>query len=161
MSDYTVDVSNSGTVGADVTIEGLDNISVASTVTLEPITSTVTLEPLTTTSTVTVEPLTSTLTSSSSLDVDLEPVAVDSCVRVELAPLPPTQVRTPWEQRIGMSVLGVELVALTWCGETQTHVEPAARRPLVVGTVDEHRDHDRHEHGHGDQGQGLIVRVRP
>jgi hypothetical protein len=170
MSDYSVDVTNSGTVGADVTIEGLDNISVDSTVTLQPLTSTVTLEPLTTTSTITLEPLTSTVTSSSSVDFDLEPVAVDSCVRVELAPLPPTRLRTPWEQRVGMSVLGVELLAVTWRGETQSIVEPAPRRPLLLGMVDEHdhEDHDGHSHddqsGHGHKhghGPGLVVRVKP
>jgi len=172
MSDYSVDVTNSGTVGADVTIEGLDNISVDSKVTLQPLTSTVTLEPLTTTSTVTLEPLTSTVTSSSSVDFDLEPVAVDSCVRVELAPLPPTRVRTPWEQRVGMSVLGVELLAVTWRGETQSIVEPAPQRPLLLGTVDEHEhEHEEHEHyddhdhsSHGrkrGRGSGVVVRVEP
>ena len=35
MADYSVDVNNSGTVGADVTIEGLDDISVDSTITVE------------------------------------------------------------------------------------------------------------------------------
>jgi hypothetical protein len=169
MADYSVDVNNSGTVGADVTVEGLDDIKVDSTVTVKPLSSTVTLEPLTTTSTITLEPTTSTVSSSSSVDFDLEPVTVDSCVRVELAPLPPTRVRSPWEQRIGMTVFGVEVLGLTWCGEAETYVEPAPRRPLIAGVVDQH--HDEHEHEHHDEhehsghtqgpGQGVVVRVRP
>ena len=65
--------------------------------------------------------------------MDLEPVAVDSCVRIELAPVAPTVVRSPWEQRVGFSLFGVELAAISWCGESTTYVEPAARpRPLVM-----------------------------
>ncbi len=170
MADVSVDVSNSGTLGADVTIDGLDDIKVDSTVTVKPLSSTVTLEPLTTTSTITLEPTTSTVSTSSSVDFDLEPVTVDSCVRVELAPLPPTRVRSPWEQRIGMTVFGIEVLGLTWCGEAETYLEPAPRRPLIAGVVDQHRDdHDDHEHHESDQhsghqpgpGQGVVVRVRP
>ena len=173
MADYSVDVNNSGTVGADVTVEGLDDIKVDSTVTVKPLSSTVTLEPLTTTSTITLEPTTSTVSSSSSVDFDLEPVTVDSCLRVELAPLPPTRVRSPWEQRIGMTVFGIEVLGLTWCGEAETYVEPAPRRPLIAGVVEAHHDehhdqHDDHEHQSDKHavhkpgpGQGVVVRVRP
>jgi hypothetical protein len=176
MADYSVDVNNHGTVGADVTIEGLDDISVDSTVTVKPLSSTVTLEPLTTTSTITLEPTTSNVSTSSSVDFDLEPVTVDSCVRVELGPLPPTRVRSPWEQRVGMTVFGIEVLGLTWCGEAETYVEPAPRRPLIAGVVDQHHEepntHDAHKHHENDErghrqgagqrsGQGIVVRVRP
>ncbi|HTY72214.1 MAG TPA: hypothetical protein VMI11_07275 [Actinomycetes bacterium] len=166
MTTYTFDVNNAGTVGidSDVTIEGLDDISVDTKVTLEPVT---------TSSTIAVEPLSSTLTSASTVSstssVDLEPVTVDSCVRVELAPLPPTRLRTPWEQRIGLSVLGVELLAWTWRGETRSYVEPAPKQPLVVegAVAREWADRDDHGHGHGAHGHrardghGLVVRVEP
>jgi len=169
MADYSVDVHNSGTVGADVTIEGLDDIAVDSTLTVNPLRSTVTLDPLTTTSTITLEPTTSAVTSSSSVDFDLEPVTVDSCVRMELAPLPPTRVRSPWEQRIGMTFFGIEVLGLTWCGEAETYVEPAPHRPLVAGVVATHHDgagknlesHEHHDTGHNGPGRGVVLRVRP
>ena len=168
MADYSVDVNNHGTVGADVSIEGLDDIAVDSTLTVRPLTSTVTLEPLNTTSTITLEPTTSNVTTASSVDFDLEPVTVDSCVRVELGPLPPTRVRSPWEQRIGMTVFGIEVLGLTWCGEAETYVEPVPRRPQIAGVVDQHHERERPEsHGHHEQaykqgpGHGVVVRVRP
>ena len=64
--------------------------------------------------------------------IDLKPVAVDSCVRLELAPPPPTEVCTPYEQRWGWSVLGLELFSLSVSGQTSTHVRPERARPIVV-----------------------------
>ena len=73
-----------------------------------------------------------------------------------------------------MTVFGIEVLGLTWCGEAETYVEPAPRRPLIAGVVDQHHDehhdeHDDHEHHESDQhsghkqgpGQGVVVRVRP
>lgn len=73
---------------------------------------------------------TSTLDSTSSLD--LKPVAVDSCVRLELAPPPPTEVHTPYEQVWAWSVLGLELFAVSVRGSTSTHVRPEHSGPVVI-----------------------------
>src|SRR5436305_12801261 len=98
MADYSFDQNLSGSVISDVSLEGRNDMSITlaggTTTTLagentihsdtkiavEP----VTLNPLTTTATITLEPVNST--------IDLRPVAVDSCVRLELAPLPPTEL---------------------------------------------------------------------
>ena len=87
MADYSVDVNNSGTVGADVTVEGLERHQGRHHAHGQAARSTVTLDPLTT---IDDHPRADddTVSSSSSVDFDLEPVTVDSCVRVELAPAP-------------------------------------------------------------------------
>jgi hypothetical protein len=156
MADYSVDVNNSGSVDvdSDVHLDGLDNIKVDTTlhggttlnseseVTLHSdATARLTLDPLTTTST-----------------IDLEPVAVDSCVRIELAPVAPTVVRSPWEQRVGISLFGVELAAISWCGESTTYVEPAPSRPLVVGST--HQDPHVGQHGARPKAGGGGVQIR-
>jgi hypothetical protein len=133
MADYSVDVNNSGSVDvdSDVRLDGLDNIKVDTTLhggTTLNSESDVTLHS-DATARLTLDPVTTT----SSLAMDLEPVAVDSCVRVELAPVAPTVVRSPWEQRVGFSLFGVELAAISWCGESTTYVEPAPRRPKAGG----------------------------
>ena len=64
--------------------------------------------------------------------VDVRPLAVDQCLRIQLAPLPPTRVRTPWEQRFALRVLGVEWFSATISGESSTYVEPAPRHPVVA-----------------------------
>lgn len=159
MADYTFDVRNSGTVDvdSDVHLDGLDDIKVdtkldtklnsASTLNSESdvalhsdATARLTLDPVAT---------------SSSIAMDLEPVAVDSCVRVELAPVAPTMVRSPWEQRVGFSLWGVELAAISWCGQSTTYVEPVPPRPLVVGPTRSRRAHHDDEPSPG----GVHIRV--
>ena len=100
MADYTIDTKLSGTVNSDVTADvtadvtsrlaGLDDM-------------TLTLAGGTTT--------TSSVDTTSKVDsasmIDLRPVALDSCLRLELAPPPETEVCTPYEQRWSWSVLGL------------------------------------------------------
>jgi hypothetical protein len=150
MADITIDSTVFGgntfssDVAADVTstLTGLDNMELTlaggttntnngeNTVHTD---STVTLEPVTTTSTV---DTTSRVDSASSVDttssVDLKPVAVDTCVRLELGPPPATEVCTPYEQTWGWSVLGLELFAITVRGSTTTHIRPEHHGPVVI-----------------------------
>jgi hypothetical protein len=150
MADITIDstVFGGNTFSSDVTADvtstltGLDNMKLTlaggttntnngeNTVHTD---STVTLEPVTTTSTV---DTTSRVDSASSVDttssVDLKPVAVDTCVRLELGPPPATEVCTPYEQTWGWSVLGLELFAITVRGSTTTHIRPEHHGPVVI-----------------------------
>ena len=150
MADYTIDTTVFGgntfssDVSADVTstLTGLDDMRLTlaggttntnngeNTVHTD---STITLEPVTTTSTVNT---TSRVDSASSVDtrssVDLKPVAVDTCVRLELGPPPATEMCTPYEQTWGWSVLGLELFAITVRGSTTTHIRPEHRGPVVI-----------------------------
>jgi hypothetical protein len=71
--------------------------------------------------------------------VDLAPVAVDSCIRVELGSMPATEVHTPWEQRLGLSVLGVELFAWVLAGQTTTTLRPLPKLPQLIGSVEQVR----------------------
>ena len=136
MADFSIDTRVLGPVASEVTADvtsaltGLDHMSLTlgggTTTTLAGETTVnsdakLALEPVTTTSNV---------TTTSSLDV--EPVAVDSCVRLELAPPPPTEVHTPYEQRWSWSVLGLELFALTVEGSTSTHIRPEPHGPVVI-----------------------------
>ena len=97
--------------------------------------ATVTLQPVTTTSTVTAG-VDSTLKSDSSVDtrssLDLKPVAVDTCVRLELGPPPATEVCMPYDQQWSWSVLGVDLFAITVRGSTTAHIRPEHHGPVVI-----------------------------
>jgi len=95
--------------------------------------ATLTLEPVTTTSTVnTTSSVESSSDVTSSSTVDLKPVAVDTCVRLELGPPPATEVCTPYEQTWGWSVLGLELFSLTVRGTLTTHIRPEHHGPVVI-----------------------------
>lgn len=139
MADYSFDHHHSGQLGSDVVLGGLEDMSL----TLDGGTTT-TLAGQTT----------STVASDST--VTLHPVAVDSCLRLDFAPLPPTRIDTPYEQRWAISVLGLELLALSVCGRTSTEVRPAPRRPVVVGS-EEHRGADDHHDHHDHRAPATVV----
>lgn len=142
MPTYTVKTSVQGPVKSDVTADvtstlaGLDDMKL----TLDGGTTTtlagentvhsdakLTLDPVKTTSS-----LDSRSSVESTSSVDLKPVAVDSCVRLELAPPPATEVSTPYEQQWSWSVLGLELFAITVRGSTSTHIRPEHHGPVVI-----------------------------
>jgi hypothetical protein len=162
MADYSFDTHVSGSiasdVAADVTLGGLNDIKVDSKLGSDSkVVATVTSDgKLATESKVASDSSVSTDSKvATTSNVDLAPVAVDSCVRIE--PLPPTQVSTPWEPRFGLSVLGLELVAWTVSGRTATTVMPAAPEPHVVGSIE--RGHvSSHRHDEDDH-IGLHVRL--
>ena len=147
MADYTFAQQISGSLLEDVDLKGLDGMKLdlggGTTSTLAggakfDSDATLTVEPVTTTSTIHLDPVTST--------VDLKPVAVDSCVRLELGPLPATDVHTPYEQRWALEVLGIELIALKVSGETTTSVRPARRTGTLLD-IEQH-DHESQCGGH-------------
>jgi hypothetical protein len=140
MATYSVDANMSGSLLQDVALSGLDNMKLdlggGTTTTLAGDTTvhsdaTVTLEPIT------LEPITTSSTVESTSSLDLKPIAVDSCVRLELGPPPATDVCMPYAQRWAVSLLGVELMALTVSGESSTMIRPAKRRGSVLG-LDDH-----------------------
>lgn len=146
MATYSIDTALSGSVNSDVMADvtsrlgGLDDMKLTlggdntvhtdSSVALAPVTTTSTVE-----STAKLDS-TSTVDTTSKVDsaavVDLRPVAVDSCVRLELAPPPATEVSTPYEQQWSWSVLGLEVFAVTVRGRTSTHVRPVPGGPVVI-----------------------------
>lgn len=142
MADLSIDTTVVGPVNTDVTadvtstVTGLDDMKLTlaggTTTTLAGENTVhadarLTLDPVTTTSSV---EATSRVDSSSL--VDLRPVAVDSCVRLELAPLPATEVHTPYEQCWSWSVFGTEIFALRVQGSSSTHLRPERPHPIVI-----------------------------
>lgn len=151
MADFSVDTNvHGGPIGpitggvtADVTSEltGLDDMKLTlaggTTTTLAGENTvhsdaTLTLAPVTSTSTIDLKPMSTTSSVDTRSSVDLQPVAVDSCVRLELAPPPATEISTPYETTWSWSVLGLELFALNVSGRTSTHVRPESTDPLVI-----------------------------
>lgn len=156
MADYTIDTTVFGgnTFSSDVTADvtstlaGLDDMFLTlaggttntnngentlhsdATITLEPVTTTSTVN--TTSSIESSSDVTSNSNVATTSSVDLKPVAVDTCVRLELGPPPATEVCTPYEQQWAWSLLGLELFAITVRGSTTTHIRPEHHGPVVI-----------------------------
>ena len=140
-----------------------------------PIESEITIEPLDVTSTINipdpivtqsssksdadidlkVEPLSVTSDSKSEIDsrseIDLKPVAVDSCTTIKLAPLPPSHMEQPYSQHFGFTFMGVELFGFSTSGRYETFLNnPSPPAPRGI----------RHEHsGRIGPPHGISVRV--
>jgi len=72
------------------------------------------------------------LKTESKSELDLKPLAIDQCLRISLAPLPPTYMRFPTHQQIGLTLFGVEIVGLRFSGESQVLVCEPAKDPHIA-----------------------------
>jgi hypothetical protein len=102
-----------------------------------------------------VEPLSVSSDSKSEIDsrseIDLKPVAVDSCTTIKLAPLPPSHMEQPYSQHFGFTFMGVELFGFSTSGRYETFLNnPSPTAPRGI----------RHEHsGRLGRQHGISVRV--
>lgn len=156
---------NSGPVTIGVT--GLDNIKVDSKLAVtQPIEtkSSLTLsvpDTIKTDSTFTYatpEPI----KTDSKAAIDLQPVVVDQCLRLSLAPLPPTLVCLPNRQRFGVTVFGVEVFGFTLEGEAKVVVQDLPRPAHVISVAAPHPSQPApHERASGDPHDGGALAPPP
>lgn len=111
-----------------------------SNVALAPVSATVAVQPVSASVTTT-----STVNSASTIDSGVRLTfanrldsSADVCLNVNFGRLPPTRIRQPYSQRIGFRVLGVELFGVELCGELDTVVDDAPRRPALLGEARSH-----------------------
>ena len=139
-SDYTVKVGSDGsTIHVDT---DLDNIHIKE---IAPVTINSNLavtQPVVTQSTaksdldLKVEPLNVDLkveplkvSSDSTSQIDVKPLAIDSCQTLKLAPLPPIKMEQPYSQHFGVTFMGMELWGFNISGKSETflHSPPKQR----------------------------------
>jgi hypothetical protein len=91
-----------------------------------------------------VEPLSVSSDSKSEIDsrseIDLKPVAVDSCTTIKLAPLPPTCIEQPYSQHVGFTFMGVELFGFHTSGRYDAFLNKPSP-PAAHGKRHEHHEH--------------------
>ena len=161
--------SSSVTSTVNLDIKGLDNIGVKETIELKPIEvkplkvtldENVTINPVTLNENIDIKPVTlnenvdlKPVTLNENVDlkpvtlnenIDLKPVAVDTCQTLRLAPLPETRVSNPYHHRVTYNLFGMEMMNISYTGESGQNVE-SPRHPQVVegptwggGRRDEH-----------------------
>ena len=65
-----------------------------------------------------VEPL--QITSDSNSEIDIKPLAIDSCQTLKLAPLPTIQMEQPYSTHFGITYMGMELWGINISGKSET-----------------------------------------
>jgi len=165
--DYTFKIGSDGSV---IHIDSdLDNIHLAE---IAPINVNSTLavpEPIVTKSSsdsdakidLKVEPL--SVTSDSKSQIDLKPVAVDSCQTIKIAPLPPIRMEQPYSQHFGFTFMGMELFGFTTTGRYETLLNNPSKPASPCG-CHSGKEHEGHSAEKPDStvtrsGGGLRVRI--
>jgi len=121
--------SDGSTINTDIEVK-LDPIDVK----IEPLSADIKLEPLqistdskaTTDSKVASD---SKVFSDSKSQIDLKPVAMDTCTTLKFAPLPPVCLEQPYSQHFGITFMGIELWGFNVSGKSETflHSPPKSR----------------------------------
>jgi hypothetical protein len=65
-----------------------------------------------------VEPL--KISSDSTSEIDVKPLAIDSCQTLKLAPLPAIKMEQPYSQHFGITFMGMELWGFNISGKSET-----------------------------------------
>jgi hypothetical protein len=110
-----------------------------------------------------IEPL--KVSSDSTSQIDVKPLAIDSCQTLKLAPLPPIKMEQPYSQHFGITFAGMELWGFNLSGRSELslcspakprHYSVAISEPCDSGGETSHTP----EPAPGQPRSGLRVRVR-
>jgi hypothetical protein len=139
-SDYTFKI---GSDGSTITVDSdLDNIHIKEIAPVTVNANVAVTQPIVTQSTSTsdakatvglklepldikIEPL--QITSDSKSEIDLKPVAVDSCQTLKFAPLPPIHMEQPYSQHFGVTFMGMELWGFNVSGRSETFLHSPSK----------------------------------
>jgi hypothetical protein len=81
-----------------------------------------------------IEPL--KVSSDSTSEIDVKPLAIDSCQTLKLAPLPPLRMEQPYAQHFGITFLGIELWGINISGKSEMFLHsPPRQRHFRVETA--------------------------
>jgi len=77
--------------------------------------------------------------NTSNMGLDIRPMVMDFCFKIEFGRPPPTCIRQPYQHHFGITLFGVELLGFNLAGETRIVIEEPAKQPQVAWGGEEHR----------------------
>ena len=143
--DSTVTVINSGTTTLDIV--GLDDINTTTELILpQPLKTEsdsrnelAVTEPIVTQSTsesrtelAITEPIVTESNSTNRMSLDVQPLVIDTCTKIEFGRLPSTCIRQPYNKHFGITLFGIEIMGFTMSGEEQIIIQDLPEKPKVV-----------------------------
>lgn len=162
-SSSTVEITNSGTTNVNsnsvVDIVGLDDIDMRTELVLpqplrtenESRNELAITEPIaiqsdsnSRTELAITEPIVSDSTSRMALDV--RPLVIDSCTRLEFGPIPPMHIHQPYHRHFGITLFGLEILGFNMSGEEQLIIQSLPDKPHVIGRPTARHADDDHDH---------------
>ena len=72
------------------------------------------------------------MTNNSNVGLDVKPVQLDFCLKLDFGAPPPMCIRMPYSHHFGITLFGVELLGFNFSGESQTIMDELPKRPQVA-----------------------------
>ncbi len=69
---------------------------------------------------------------SNDIDLDIRPVVMDLCFKLEFGAPPPTCIRQPYSHHFGITLFGMEVLGFNFSGESRIIVDELPKKPQVV-----------------------------
>lgn len=87
--------------------------------------------------------------TQSAIALDVRPLTLDVCMKLEFGRLPPTCIRQPYQHHFGITLFGVEMIGFNFVGESRVVIEDIHPPPHVVwgGEQAVHHPPGHHQHG--------------
>ena len=86
--------------------------------------------------------------TNSGIALDIRPLTLDVCMKVEFGRLPPTCIRQPYKHHFGITMFGVEMLGFNFVGESRVVIEDVQSPPHVVWGGEEAVSHSHRHTGH-------------
>jgi hypothetical protein len=103
--------------------------------------------------------------TESGIALDVRPLTMDVCLKLEFGRLPPTCIRQPYKHHFGITLFGVEMLGFNFVGESRVVVEDVRPAPQVAwgGEQAVHHPHGPGHHSknpaHTEDSGGLRIRL--
>lgn len=104
--------------------------------------------------------------TQSGIALDVRPLTLDVCMKLEFGKLPPTCIRQPYQHHFGITLFGVEMIGFNFVGESRVVIEDVHPAPHVIAGGEQavHQPHEHHKqkrrHAHAEpEGSGLHIRL--
>jgi hypothetical protein len=153
-SDTTIDADIKTDVKADIESDSNINIDTSNIRT-----ELVLPQPLRTESNFAItEPIVSQ--NSSDIGLDIRPVVMDFCFKLEFGKLPPTCIRRPYSHHFGITLFGMEVLGFNFAGESDVIIDEVQKKPQIAWGEERAAPatHTRRSVTHVDSG-GLQIRL--
>lgn len=90
---------------------------------------------------------------SNDINMDIRPVVMDLCFKLEFGGPPPTCIRQPYNHHFGITLFGTEVLGFNFVGESRTIVEELPKKPQLVLGGSRGSKHSSGEHSGGLSGE--------
>jgi hypothetical protein len=91
---------------------------------------------------------------SSDIDLDVKPVVMDFCFKLDFGGPPPTCIRQPYSHHFGVTLFGMEILGFNFAGESQVIIDELPKRPQIAWGSEKAAHHHAKGRDEGD------VRIR-